>query len=407
MLIQIHMIQNHNASNLNRDDLGAPKTCYFGGVLRSRISSQCIKRSIRTSPYFKELLGGIRTRRLVDLILNEINGGEKERKLIEEIFDKCGIKVKESKKKAKESNQEETETTEDTRQASKMLVYTSKEAVTEMAEIIKENNNLKADDFVNEFGNLIVNKTAVPDMALCGRMLETGVLKGTTVEASLQVAHAFSTHEARPEVDYFIAADDIRGDDAGAGFLDENMYSSACFYKYFSINWNILVDNLKGYHNNEKLAINTIAKFIQASALTTPTGKQNSFAAHNLPDGIIIEFRDIPINYANAFAEPVSRNQGRSVIEQSIAQLAQYVEDIDVGFCKPIARFWFSPNLRYKLTTNTDSEVEFAKNYKSFDEFISNAINELCKKLNLDFGYNEAINEVLDESKRLNLMVTV
>ena len=47
MLIEIHMIQNHAPSNLNRDDLGAPKTCYFGGVLRSRISSQCLKRSIR------------------------------------------------------------------------------------------------------------------------------------------------------------------------------------------------------------------------------------------------------------------------------------------------------------------------------------------------------------------------
>jgi hypothetical protein len=47
MLIEIHAIQNHSPANLNRDDLGAPKTCYFGGVLRSRLSSQCLKRSIR------------------------------------------------------------------------------------------------------------------------------------------------------------------------------------------------------------------------------------------------------------------------------------------------------------------------------------------------------------------------
>ena len=32
MLIEIHAIQNHSPANLNRDDLGAPKTCYFGGV---------------------------------------------------------------------------------------------------------------------------------------------------------------------------------------------------------------------------------------------------------------------------------------------------------------------------------------------------------------------------------------
>ena len=53
MLIDIHAIQNHSPANLNRDDLGAPKTCYFGGVLRSRISSQCIKRSIRHERQFK------------------------------------------------------------------------------------------------------------------------------------------------------------------------------------------------------------------------------------------------------------------------------------------------------------------------------------------------------------------
>jgi len=32
MLIEIHAIQNHSPANLNRDDLGAPKTGYFGGL---------------------------------------------------------------------------------------------------------------------------------------------------------------------------------------------------------------------------------------------------------------------------------------------------------------------------------------------------------------------------------------
>ena len=72
MLIEIHMIQNHAPSNLNRDDTGSPKDCIFGGVRRSRISSQCIKRSIRKSEIFERGLDGIelgiRTRRLPELI---------------------------------------------------------------------------------------------------------------------------------------------------------------------------------------------------------------------------------------------------------------------------------------------------------------------------------------------------
>ena len=54
MLIEVHILQNHAPSNLNRDDTGSPKEAVFGGYKRARISSQCLKRSIRrseTKPY--------------------------------------------------------------------------------------------------------------------------------------------------------------------------------------------------------------------------------------------------------------------------------------------------------------------------------------------------------------------
>lgn len=31
MLIEIHMLKNYPPVNLNRDDSGAPKSCFFGG----------------------------------------------------------------------------------------------------------------------------------------------------------------------------------------------------------------------------------------------------------------------------------------------------------------------------------------------------------------------------------------
>ena len=73
MLIQIHILQNYAPSNLNRDDTGSPKTTYFGGVQRGRISSQCLKRSIRLSETFTDAFeeNGLlakRTRRLPSLI---------------------------------------------------------------------------------------------------------------------------------------------------------------------------------------------------------------------------------------------------------------------------------------------------------------------------------------------------
>src|SRR3990172_6468699 len=114
MLIEIHAIQNHSPANLNRDDLGAPKTCYFGGVLRSRISSQCIKRSIRMSDEFQKLLGGIRTRQLAKLIAEKITGKPDVKKRAAEILRKCGIAPKDDDR-------------------SDMLIYTTRDAIQEMA----------------------------------------------------------------------------------------------------------------------------------------------------------------------------------------------------------------------------------------------------------------------------------
>ena len=52
MFVEVHILQNYALSNLNRDDTGAPKGCVFGGRRRARISSQCLKRAVRT--YFRE-----------------------------------------------------------------------------------------------------------------------------------------------------------------------------------------------------------------------------------------------------------------------------------------------------------------------------------------------------------------
>ncbi|MFH1740328.1 MAG: type I-E CRISPR-associated protein Cas7/Cse4/CasC, partial [bacterium] len=318
MLIEIHMIQNHSPANLNRDDLGAPKTCYFGGVLRSRISSQCIKRSIRMSDEFEELLGGVRTRQLAKLVAKGMKGDPfdehlevdaKDLKRTEKILSDCGFKPKDEDK-------------------SKMLVYTTREAVGKMVDLVKSAGSSSDMQLAMDFASLISSHVFVPDMALSGRMLEpSGFMKGvwdklgTTVEASLQVAHAISTHEARPEVDYYVAADDIPGQDAGAGYVDEAMFASACFYKYFSIHWETLVGNLGGQH---ELAAHTVGAFIRGAARVNPTGKQNSFAAHNLPDGMLVEIKNTPISYANAFASPVVQGE-RNIISQSVAQLGQYV----------------------------------------------------------------------------------
>jgi CRISPR system Cascade subunit CasC len=415
MLIEIHAIQNHSPANLNRDDLGAPKTCWFGGVLRSRISSQCLKRSIRMSKEFEALLGGVRTRRLPTLLAHRAQNPDKtvrdilklmrthdlpalteeSMKLATEagkLLQGCGLMppAKKAKKKgAKEgatgATQGEVEEVEDddtgsADQRADAILYVTDTAAADMVRLLQGANAT-----AERFAELIAQQVAAPDMALSGRMLEPKAGSAAwanlnkNVEASLQVAHALSTHVARPEVDYFVAVDDVPGEDAGAGYLDEAMFASACFYKYFAINWPTLVSNLQGFPGSqEHLAAHTVGAFIRAAALANPTGKQNSFAAHNPPDGMLVEISNTPISYANAFAKPVTHDD-RDIVSQSIAQLAYYVHDMDTGYGKPDHRFWFSPNLRFPLMViENKHEITLADhNLKSLDDLVPQVIRTL------------------------------
>ncbi len=47
MLIEFHALQDHGPSNMNRGEDGRPKTAFYAGSERLRISSQCLKRTLR------------------------------------------------------------------------------------------------------------------------------------------------------------------------------------------------------------------------------------------------------------------------------------------------------------------------------------------------------------------------
>lgn len=346
MLIEIHMIQNHSPANLNRDDLGAPKTCIFGGVTRARISSQCLKRSIRRSPEFAKALerdGGVRTRRLVEEIAkaaaHEGQPTDTHKKAVAKVFHDGGVTFKQGDDEVFAS-----------------LWFLPRSAIDELGAAVKEGGDLGA-KFAEIIGKYVGEKAVhVPDIALCGRMTEFdagGALKSLggqfTVEAALSAAHAISTHETVNEVDYFTAADDVPGLDAGAGHVNEAVFNSACFYKHFCIDCDQLLRNLGG---DADLATLTVRCFLEAAATAVPSGKQHAYAAFNHPDGILVEVKAdsrTPVSYANAFARPVVASAQRGLIEESIARLGQHVHEMVEGYGIEADRFWFSPGKRHAL----------------------------------------------------------
>ncbi len=114
MLIQMHMLQNYAPANLNRDDTGAPKDALFGGTLRGRISSQCLKRSIRKSAVFAEQFAadgllGMRTKTLPDLVGKELAALGADRLAIEAIVKRVPEMGRESTKRAPDEEEGDEE----------------------------------------------------------------------------------------------------------------------------------------------------------------------------------------------------------------------------------------------------------------------------------------------------------
>ncbi len=364
MLVEIHLLQNHAPSNLNRDDTGSPKECTFGGSRRARISSQCLKRSIRRSEFFQDAFEsndlGTRTRRLPELVRERFLQDGLDEEIAKIAARKAsGFGTNEGKEQPEKGGKFST--------AQSMFLNASDiDAVTQVltaaareAKNAKEFEKLKAADLQTSARQKGFRPISV-DVALFGRMTTSEALRD--VEATCQVAHALSTHKVDHEFDYFTAADDLRDsgaeseEDAGADMLGDVEFNSACYYKYFSIDVQGLSDNLcganlKGHTPEEadvqraqEQAATAVLALLEGACRVSPSGKQNSFAAHQLPAAVWVEVRPSrnPVSYANAFADAVRPGQG--LVSTSLQKLSAHAEALTTGYdLESSARFVLAP----------------------------------------------------------------
>ena len=339
MLIQFHILQNYAPSNLNRDDTGAPKDAMFGGYRRGRISSQCLKRSIRRSDVFKEAfekdgLLGIRTRQLPELLREELKKLEVSPEDITAILAPVARFGRESaKKSAEETSKEEGGQEEEVETSSKQLIFLGRDELRPMAEKLlalyrkmdKKWVKLESKDITKELEGSVPRSV---DIAMFGRMTTSAAFED--VQAAVQVAHAISTHAIAQEFDYYTAMDDISSE-PGAGMIGDVEFNSSTYYKYFNIHWEGLKDNLGG---DIEVARKAVLALLEAAATAQPSGKQNTFAAQNLPDLILVEVsrKNIPVSYANAFIMPAGKFGGKSLMDDSVSKLADYMGRVGKTF---------------------------------------------------------------------------
>lgn len=99
-------------------------------------------------------------------------------------------------------------------------------------------------------------------------------------------------------------------------------FNSACYYRYAVVDWAKLVENL---HDDAELAAKGLRSFLQGFVVAEPTGKQNSFAAHNPPEFVAVTVCHdaAPRNLANAFETAIRARVGESLTRKSAEELAK------------------------------------------------------------------------------------
>jgi CRISPR system Cascade subunit CasC len=313
LFVDFHVIQTVPPSCVNRDDTGSPKTAFYGGVQRARVSSQSWKHAVREmfKDYFQEEDLGLRTKKIVDLVAAQIQkqdsdkADEEASKLAELIINRAAIQTKAN---PKTSDPE-----------AKALFFMSAKQAENLASLVLENP-----DATKKEVQAILKQGSGVDIALFGRMVADDPVLNT--DASCQVAHSISTHKVENEYDYYTAVDDCSPEDsAGAGMIGTIEFNSATLYRYATIAVHELNEQLV---DTPVATAKAVMEFARAFITSMPTGKQNTFANRTSPDAVMVTLRtNQPVNLVGAF-ECAVRENGEGFAKPSIESLAAYAEKV-------------------------------------------------------------------------------
>lgn len=336
--LQLHLLTPFGPANLNRDDLGRPKTAIVGGAPRLRISSQSLKRAWRTSDVFADALRdkiGVRTKELgVEVRDRMLESGahprlvEKAAQQIAAEFGKLRKLTADDKKQLGSDDlpEKKRRALEDKPYQIEQLAHLSsgeRQAVHELASTLAAENR----EPTKEELRLLRKDHGAADIALFGRML--AAQPAFNSDAACQVAHAITVHKVQVEDDFFTAVDDLNEgeDDVGAGHMGEIEFGAGVFYGYVCLDRALLGRHLGDASDDWKA---TIEALVECAATVAPTGKQNSFASRARAMYVVAEKGDQqPRSLMAAFVRPV---YGQNQLQDAIDRLSETSANMDKAY---------------------------------------------------------------------------
>jgi CRISPR system Cascade subunit CasC len=368
--IQIHFLSSYPAALLNRDDVGFAKRLPFGGVTRTRISSQCLKRHWRTfdgEDALRHLEAdgepvemSIRSRRTFErFILAPLLEDGVDPELAAAVVEALMRKVLGDSAKAKATRDEGTEDAQGPQVRTGQITILGRpeidfllgeaREICAMLESPKEAKKAVDERFKKEAGkNLSALKRAAGlDAALFGRMVTSDLL--ARGDAAVHVAHAFTVHGESAETDYFTAVDDLLSDgpdaEMGSGHIGTTELTSGLYYGYAVVDVPLLVSNLEGTEAEDwesadrALAGEVVDRLIRMIATVSPGAKKGSTAPYTYAHWLAVEAGSAqPRTLANAFLAPVAERS--DVVRNTYRALRGHLEDLDGMYGRRTVRRW-------------------------------------------------------------------
>lgn len=349
-VIDLHILQAYPPSLLNRDDTGQPKTAVFGGVMRTRVSSQALRRAQRV---YTEETGLVpeanlarRTRHLPMLLAKRLvawHGFDKDGALKLALNTVWGMGL--------------LDTTDPEHRTKALLFLGVKEIERIAAGIAARGSSLfhsavpldladgcgsdeqgparpevlaaNCPPEFRELGAALLDEfdaTGAVDVALYGRFQAASRRMG--VDGACSTAHAFSVGEHHVELDQCTVVDDSAG--WGPEFLSAATLTAPTLYRYCNLDINLLRNNLGG--DLELIELATTA-WLTAAMHAVPRAKRTSTAPTTRPLLVMAVVRtDQALSLANAFLRPVRPTREFDEGQTAVAAISGHWARMDSAY---------------------------------------------------------------------------